>query len=1380
MGLDKFVQKPVWAKQDDSGTGDAPKNRKTFDQVRKELGVKGNTLRDLIKNFVAIHGDEHYKKFKVKSSSKRPRFMSAELIKYIEQEVQQQRGESKPEGSLRMTTKDLMEKTNRNLGSVGAWLSTYYKKHSNDKPPVYFDSRVGHRCKFHSEEAARFVIQKAEEIDRYKQEKKLVLAPKDWLTITAIARDMKVLYKNAEDASNKFLIEKPDEKPIEYLDTTNSPRLHFSPSAVSRIKEILLEKSRELAQKATILVRKDYKTLHVLTNEFGNGARYQLDEISKIYEKENPSDSSYLQPNRHGYVTAHWSPAAIQYIREKYLEKRKEMETNRVPVGWHTDTQLKVELGLDSERVMELYNKYRELNPADQRREFYNSINKKVWYFSPAACAFIREERKNLRYYVKIDKESINNFFENSRELENFKQHISLFGAAQNLDILYALRPDFKDIPPERLKGMIAEYLGSYLLSPAPFDPNKIEGALVGLKNDSLREGLREVIRNDCLHAVLKVRKANPNISEKDLFDNYFLDLRKKCERYKNNPELEQTILEVEDYYYSVLEDFEKPGGRMVNELKESRKFPDLYQKINVKEISDKKRMLIADEMGVGKSASAILAKEELGVKTALIVAPQNVISTWQRYLSDTVEDGKQIGYFKPGLAPKVLIIESPEDAANISPEACDYILISQEKLSRNEYIEPLLRTDYDMLIADEVHEFKNVREGKRSQSIMELAEKIKGENQYLALLSGTPVPNKVEDVAILLKLLYPDKFADIETRHMVSSIIKGDLADLRTLLVPRMQMKSLAENVEMPKLIERTVRVPLSKAEEEIYQVLLDEDELTSVEKMHALRQFVVNPNLLNVTPGMPCSKLDALKNEVDDAFKKHDKVLVFVNDYIEDVIRGKRTIFENFTPSNEIKIETIHGGTTPSMREVIQKSFNSNPGKTLLFVSGSTAAVGVDYSGADHLIFYNEPWTKADKDQQRSRPYRPGLTHDLECVTLLAENTIDEGIHRYIETKFNAINKLLKGIPITEFEQNLITEAEKTKDKNQDLEKEVNADLARYYFSVFDKLNRMFASVKQIGEEKFQEWLVKNAEDYADAYDALGGRSYQANGSRVVAALVQEMAKEKRIDNPRVLDIGSGPEMLRKHSLEKYQSNVFSADINEAQFSKSTSGTAVVASYTSTPFATNAFDFVNMSLVLDHTQFIPSKNKFERVTALSEMARNLKIGGRGIINEVYSLDFEDREKLPEIATSLGLRVVEEFSGTIRSGEAYQSNVVTFEKIADPPDDPIQTIKDLPREVRDGLKFKKVQALLKDRRRIVTNFRIGSREIPIALNARDRMLHEAEQKILKEGETLKRTYGSIEAIPSGIVERGGFRRLGRAKYWILFKETDGSAIIVR
>lgn len=331
----------------------------------------------------------------------------------------------------------------------------------------------------------------------------------------------------------------------------------------------------------------------------------------------------------------------------------------------------------------------------------------------------------------------------------------------------------------------------------------------------------------------------------------------------------------------------------MITELSKGRTFPDFAQKINVAEIRDKKRMIIADEMGMGKSASAILAKETLNGRChqALVIVPSNTVDTWENYLSDRVEDGKQIGYFLPGKAPKVKIIEKASDLDGDCSEY-EYIVIAQEKLTENEgnkYLKKLTELPYSMIIADEIHKLKNLSEGKRSKGFLRILKKIENDpNGYLVLLSGTPVPNKVRDVAMLLLTLYPEEFGDMGAKELGKSILSSDLVkDLRTLLAPRMQKKAIHPALlGMPERPEDIiVPVELSQRERDIYEIILEEDELSATEKIGLLRKFLLNPELINHSEGFPDggSKYQAFRDELFETIETSDKILVFANDFME-----------------------------------------------------------------------------------------------------------------------------------------------------------------------------------------------------------------------------------------------------------------------------------------------------------------------------------------------------------------------------------------------------------------------------------------------------------------------------------------------------------------
>lgn len=998
-----------------------------------------------------------------------------------------------------------------------------------------------------------------------------------------------------------------------------------------------------------------------------------------------------------------------------------------------------------------------------------------------------RTEKKTAEDDLKKFAEDVSH--NNTPDADEFRKLVGLFGSSRVVDILYGSRPEFRGIPIEKVRGVLADYLGDFLLAKGHFDVEDLEPGIQYLSDPNLKEGLVEVIKDSCLSICQQQKKADPSVDLKATISEYLDGILAEASKF-DQVNLWEVVYGLFDYYDSLFKITVPP--QMVTQLREGRDFPDLSQLINIKEIEDKKRYVEGDDMGMGKSLPPIVVKERQGIKTAVVVAPASVINdpdTWLTYLSDRVDpDGKQRGYFKQGMSPSVLVVESLDQLRDPEIHSYDYILLSHNRLT-DEYTDEILKLDYRMLIVDESHKLKRLTGGVWGQNLVKLTEKIEGDDDYLVLISGTPVPNKIMDVGMLLRHLYPEEFRNVDDRTLVRSIIQGEYVDLRTLLMPRMQLKNIHDSLDLPPLTEETITVEMSEVEREIYGILLEEDEIEATEKIRILRQFLLNPDLLNVTPGVESSKIQALNVDLQQKFESHDRVVYFFNDYIEGVIRGDNSILSKLDLPEGVVVRVITGETSKREREAIFAEFRSTDQKMLLLISGETVDVGVNLSRGQAVGHYNLPWTVYRKRQQISRVYREGIEAPMTATSLIVGDSIEEGIDKYTFDKFKAIEKLLRGIPITELEQELL---EKSEDQDES-GLEVNPELAEYYFSAWDRMRKIFAYVKEIGEVDFKRFLEEYGRDYAQCYVDLGSRSYQANACRISSTLLDLMVKERKqqVEDIRILDVASGPEMLRRHIPGEYSSRVISVDINPLHFTSTGSegGDRVVGSFLTLPFTTGAFDYINMSLAWHYANFTPSKGEVERLEVLRELHRVLKVGGRAVINSIYSLDIRDEAKLREVVETVGFRLVEEYTGEASSGRNYQSKVYTLEKQHDFGWTLPETLQLIGRENHDGLKFRRTDIKLRDTRRIVKAFSLdrldgGSLidQIPVAFNRADFQVLVEEESIIHEGEGLKHQFGSIADIPRDIIIDRDFIRVRIGKRYALFKrlETAGGVVVLK
>jgi ubiquinone/menaquinone biosynthesis C-methylase UbiE len=965
-----------------------------------------------------------------------------------------------------------------------------------------------------------------------------------------------------------------------------------------------------------------------------------------------------------------------------------------------------------------------------------------------------------------------------SLETDSFRVLMSLFGTARVVDLLYAFHPDFKKLPVDYLKSELAKYLGDYMVVRSLNILDDVELALPYLGEKSFQESLFTVIKEDAIRYYQQEKKKHKEKEDTRILDQYVTLLKDKVILFHND-DFDEVVDQVESYIFSLTHDFDKPET-VIHELSHGRTFPDLNQTINIKEVRDGRRVLIGDEMGMGKSASAILAKEYLTIGTALVVVPSNVISTWHGYLSDGVgQDGKQLGYFKKGRAPRVLEIGSVEDITKIHSEEFDYVVISHEKFN-NEYAEKLKDSPIDMVIIDEVHKFKNVQDGVRSQALLDLMQQYKERDTYTVLLSGTPVPNKIQDLAVTLKLLYPEEFGEMDNAVLVSSIIKGDNINLRDLLFKKTQMKKLAESIDMPEKEEHQSFVGFSKQEQELYELLLEDDELTATEKLQTLRQFCLNPRKIFPDSEIQSSKVREAKLAVEKHFETNTKLVFFVNGYIDGIIRGENSILSQMQLPDDIMVKIIDGDVSKAERVAIEKDLKyMTQGKVLLVLSGMAADVGVDFSSAEGVYFYNEPWTKFDKMQQQARVYRPGLTHNITVDTSLIEGSVEEGIHYYLEMKYKAVMKLLEGVPLSEIEQSMLLLNEKI---SNDKTIEGDQGLAEEWLqSPVNRLNRFFGATKEIGEDKFIAFLEKYGEEYAEYYADMGSRGFQSNVARFVTSLIKHYKKEKGIEGVlTILDVASGPEMLRKRMNKDDAENLYSLDINKNHFTEQ-NWRQVVAGFTDTQFADNSIDYLNMSLAVHYSSFRPSRGEFERLLVFGEIARVLKVGGRSTINLVHSIEWKNREALKGLLEELGLKVVEDCTGLATLDDRFMSECLTFEKAKEVNlQEKIEALQNDTSELLNGLKIEtKGKTKLRKSQEILKNFSLNGKDFEADLNEEDVKLLVEQEHIQEEGGLLIKQYGSVQEIPrEELLKRSILRYVSGSNYKLVKKSSYTKAFI--
>ena len=183
-------------------------------------------------------------------------------------------------------------------------------------------------------------------------------------------------------------------------------------------------------------------------------------------------------------------------------------------------------------------------------------------------------------------------------------------------------------------------------------------------------------------------------------------------------------------------------------------------------------RFLLADDPGAGKTIMAGLYIKELIIRgdaeRILIVAPGSLVNQWQDELFD-----------KFGMRFEIVtkdLLDSTH-AGDVFQER-DQLICRVDQISRREdLVERLAQTDWDLVVVDEAHRMSahffgaEVKKTKKYQ----LGETLGAATRHLLLMTATPHAGKEEDFQLFLALLDSDRFEG-RFRDGVHSIDPSDL----------------------------------------------------------------------------------------------------------------------------------------------------------------------------------------------------------------------------------------------------------------------------------------------------------------------------------------------------------------------------------------------------------------------------------------------------------------------------------------------------------------------------------------------------------------------------------------------------------------------------
>jgi SNF2 family DNA or RNA helicase len=174
---------------------------------------------------------------------------------------------------------------------------------------------------------------------------------------------------------------------------------------------------------------------------------------------------------------------------------------------------------------------------------------------------------------------------------------------------------------------------------------------------------------------------------------------------------------------------------------------------------SENNRVLIADEVGLGKTIEAGMIYKEIDkreeLKISLIVVPSSLTYKWQEEFNIRFDE-----YFTIYKTNQFLHFMDEVENYSSSKLIHEKIIISYHTL-RDERVMQKLNNSFfevDFLIMDEAHMMRNI-----GTSTFESAQLITSLSEHIIFLTATPVQNSLSDLFNILSLLDNDYFKDYD-----------------------------------------------------------------------------------------------------------------------------------------------------------------------------------------------------------------------------------------------------------------------------------------------------------------------------------------------------------------------------------------------------------------------------------------------------------------------------------------------------------------------------------------------------------------------------------------------------------------------------------------
>lgn len=440
------------------------------------------------------------------------------------------------------------------------------------------------------------------------------------------------------------------------------------------------------------------------------------------------------------------------------------------------------------------------------------------------------------------------------------------------------------------------------------------------------------------------------------------------------------------------------------------------HQETGVNFILGFKKALLLDEMGLGKSAQALvafsIAKNKGEVHRCLIVCPKSLLYNWSVEVEKHTNFKCRIIYGSKGKRGK-LIQDSKEF---IWIASFDTIRLHREEGWFKNFAEG------EFLIIDEATYIKNTR-AERTKAIFDIP------SRYKVLLTGTPIMNKPDDCYSLIQSVKPTwkswwSFEDAYITKKISrspsgkvyasSITYKNLEDLKEKLNKVSLRRLKCDCLDLPEKVFEDRLIDMTDEQQKKYDICLNELrlEFTACKDEEYYKKqisfFAQITRLNQISDGFISDgkRMEFIENagkfkELDTIVKDLGKEKVVVWSWFVGLIKYLHTKYAG-------KSVMLIGDMNEKERSVAIEKFKTDPDCQLFIGQVRTGGMGLNLTEAQTQIFFDIPMTPGEYLQAIDRLHRIGTKGTVNIINFLSNGSIDLKFKKSLVRKMDLISKV------------------------------------------------------------------------------------------------------------------------------------------------------------------------------------------------------------------------------------------------------------------------------------------------------------------------------------------------------------------------------------